>query len=55
MKELYRLRIRIERARRMMYKASDDNLLITAQLLDKLLNEYEQEKRKVGLYYCSQS
>lgn len=54
MKELYRLRLKIEQARRVMYKATDDNLLITSQLLDKLLNEYEQEKRKVGLYYYPQ-
>ena len=55
MKELYRLRLKIERVRKKMHKATGDKLLATSQLLDKLLNEYEQEKRKAGLCYGSYS
>lgn len=38
MKGLYRLRLKIERARKAMHKATGDNLLFNSRQLDKLLS-----------------
>jgi hypothetical protein len=53
MKEAWKLRVKIERARRRMYKASQTgnvaSILAASRVVDKLLNQYEQLQKEAGI------